>query len=165
MNSLKQISLSLLTAGALLMPAFALADNAAMPNQKNAPSAAAFSARDAQKEVGPLRKMIANLNLSQQQNDQINKLISDAQPTFAKLREQDKATKQKLADQGFKYNSDVQKLADEEGKNVSNRIVEGAKLRAAIYDVLTPEQKKQVDTWQQQRNAEKAAREANKPAK
>jgi periplasmic protein CpxP/Spy len=160
-RNLTKISLSLLAAGALLSPVLTLP----------APAAPAVTmdqtmAQDAQKEAGPLRKMLDNLNLTDAQRASIKKIYNDAQPTFAQLRQNEMANKEQLRAVSLsKYDAGkVQDLANKQGQDVSKRIVAREKLRADIYNVLTPEQKKQVDDAMAQRAAQKAAKQAAKNA-
>lgn len=162
LKRLSQFGLSMLATGTLLVPAVTFAALATNPASQPAAMATKTNVVDTKSELGPMQKMLDKLNLTADQRAKIDGILKAAQPTFADLRATDRDNKDQLrALEGENYDEGkVKALADAQGAELSKRIQARAKLRNDIYQVLTPEQRQQVKTAIQQRQAQKAAKAA-----
>lgn len=103
---------------------------------------------------GGLRHMLHRLKLTEGQRDKIFEIRYAQKPALrAKMKEMRKHHQAlRSATMGENYDAGrVQELAQAQGKSIGELIAMRAETMHRIYDVLTPEQRKQVDEWQQHR--------------
>ncbi len=163
---LTQLSASFLTAGALLVPSLALAN---APAGTNTPSAVAMSTEtQPSTEFRKLRKMLQPLNLSAEQQTQVDAAINGVKTEASSIHEQMKANKDKLKAQQFaeQYNAkEAETVAAAQGKLVESMINLRTKLDREIYAVLTPEQREQLRAEMAAKAERKSQKRAGKGEK
>ncbi|HKI61598.1 MAG TPA: Spy/CpxP family protein refolding chaperone [Mariprofundaceae bacterium] len=84
------------------------------------------------------------LDLSKEQRQQLKQIHRDARPAMLKLKDamQDNREAMRELDPGDSaFLKKTAKLADEKGRLITQMINEHAKVRAKVYNVLTPEQR------------------------
>jgi len=89
-------------------------------------------------------RMAAALNLTDAQKQEIKAIRSEARPGMKSLGDAMRANRdalRKLNPDDAKYLSEVDRLASEKGSLVQQMVVAHAHMRAAIHQVLTPEQR------------------------
>lgn len=103
--------------------------------------------------LGPgfLKRAGDKLNLTQAQRDTIKDHIESARPNLQSLREAMRNNTQKLRDvkpDAANYSAVVAEVSRKSGELVTKMIADGSQLRAQIWQVLTPEQRTQLDEMQ-----------------
>jgi len=165
-RQLTNLTASLLTTGALLMPSMLLANTA---TATSAPSVIAMSTEtQPTTEFRKLRKKLQPLNLSVEQQEKVNNAIKAVQADATQLHDEIKANKTELNGLQFadQYNAaEAQALAKAQGDLVQRMITLRTNLDRQVYDILTPEQRQQLQAEmaeREQRKAEKRAKKAEK---
>jgi len=96
---------------------------------------------------GKLQHLLRHLALSEEQEGQAQQLITEAKPKLqalmAELGEQKRAFHQQLMT-GTPSQQQIEKAAELQGALKQQLILQRLQLRAAIYALLTPEQKEKV---------------------
>lgn len=95
----------------------------------------------------PFLKMAEKLNLSDEQKTQIKTILEDSktrvQPLMESMRENHKAI-ENLGTDGTYNEAEVTRLANAQAEISKQLIIEKEKTKAAIFAVLTPEQRTQA---------------------
>jgi Spy/CpxP family protein refolding chaperone len=161
---LVQLGTTMLAAGALLLPTIgaANASQALVNTSAAAPSVGitkVSSDSPAPNDFRKLRKSVNQLGLSTDQQQEIDALITAAQPQAAELQKNMRDVKEQMKAQMFpendQYNAkQVSELANRQGQLVTEMLELRAKVTFDVYSKLTPEQKQQLRTVL----AEKAAK-------
>jgi Spy/CpxP family protein refolding chaperone len=96
----------------------------------------------------PFLKMAEKLNLSEEQKTQIKTILEDAKTRIKPLMETIRANHQaieQLGKDGVYNESEVTRLANAQAETTKQLIIEKEKTKAAIFAVLTPEQRTQAE--------------------
>jgi Spy/CpxP family protein refolding chaperone len=112
------------------------------------------------KDFNKLKRTLKKLNLTPEQQTQVDQLTEQARPQATKIQEEMHANMQKLKALMYSSNYDakaVSTLANNQGQLLSQMLVLRAKLNSDIYKVLTPEQQQQLHTLMEEKAARKNA--------
>ncbi|MBC7908902.1 MAG: Spy/CpxP family protein refolding chaperone [Pyrinomonadaceae bacterium] len=112
-----------------------------------------IAAQAVSKEGHPFIRRMMNriadrLDLSEEQRQQVKTILENERPTVEPLVRSLIATKQELreATSNGKFNEEqVRALADRQGQTMSQLIVEKERVKAQIYNILTPEQRAEAE--------------------
>jgi Spy/CpxP family protein refolding chaperone len=97
-----------------------------------------------------IEHMAASLDLSKEQRDAMYAIVDKVRPQTRALRDRLAETHKQLralTRQGTPKESEVRKLADEQGKAIADMIVLRTQVRAEINGVLTDAQRQQLEQW------------------
>ena len=106
--------------------------------------------------AGHLKHMLKRLDLSDQQREQLNTLFDAQAPKFRDLMTSMREQRQSLHELAMQDNfspEQVASAADAQAQLMKQMILTGAELRAAAFELLTPEQREQVKQRMQDRKS------------
>ena len=109
--------------------------------------------------------MFRGIDLSQEQKAQMKQIRQSSKETLKPIREQMKVNRQKLAELSADGNFDqaqVQAIAAQQGSLSAQMIVERERIKAQIFQILTPEQKAKAAEMKAQRQQKMQERRQNR---
>lgn len=92
-------------------------------------------------------RMAERLDLTKEQRDKVRAIVDKTRPQTRELRDklsENRKQLQTLTRQGTAKESDIRKLADNQGKLIADMIVQRSKVQGEISAVLTPEQREKM---------------------
>jgi Spy/CpxP family protein refolding chaperone len=92
-------------------------------------------------------RMAERLDLTTEQRDKVRAIVDKSRPQQRALRDKLSESRKQLRtliQQGTAKESEVRKLADNQGKLIADKIVLRSKLQGEIYAVLTPVQREKM---------------------
>jgi Spy/CpxP family protein refolding chaperone len=92
-------------------------------------------------------RMAARLDLTTEQRDKVRAIVDKTRTQTRELRDQlseNRKQLQSLTQSGTAKESEIRKLADNQGKLIANMIVQRSKVQGEINAVLTPEQREKM---------------------
>lgn len=163
---LVQLGTSMLATGAFLLPTLSVANApAAMVTHSQAAPTLGITKVAAESpapnDFRKLKKSVSKLNLTAEQQKEIDALISNAQPQAAQLQKEMRNVMTQMRELMFPENNqydakEVSLLADKQGKLVTQMLELRAKVTFEVYSKLTPEQKQQLRAqWEEKGTAKK----------
>ena len=98
--------------------------------------------------IAELRSLVADLNLTDTQKQQIKEIVSSAGPEVQPIVKELERNHRDLraATENHYDAARVRVIADKQGKLVSQLTIDGARVKAQIFGVLTPEQRRKAET-------------------
>jgi len=102
---------------------------------------------DGGQRIAHLRSMVADLNLTDTQKQQIKEIVGNAAPQIQPIVKEIERNHMALraATENPYDAARVRVIADRQGKLVSDLTVDGARVKAQIFGVLTPEQRAKAE--------------------
>jgi len=102
--------------------------------------------------IAHLRAMVADLNLTDTQKQQIKEIVGNAGPQIQPIVKEIERNHLALraATENHYDAARVRVIADRQGKLVSDLTVDGARVKAQIFGVLTPEQRAKAEAEETQ---------------
>ena len=146
------IAAGLMIATSLAIPAFACPAGGSCDGPRGAQGMQ-------QGKQNGMQRMAKDLNLSQEQQTQIQKIRSESRETMRAMRDTMLANRdamEKLDPTAKDYMAQVDKLAAEKGAIVEGMTQEHARVRAEMAAILTPEQRIKADALRKERKAKRA---------
>ena len=92
-------------------------------------------------------RMAERLDLSKEQRDKVRAIVDKTRPQTRELRDklsENRKQLQTLTRQGTAKESEIRKLADNQGKLIADMIMQRSKVQGEINAVLTPEQREKM---------------------
>jgi Spy/CpxP family protein refolding chaperone len=92
-------------------------------------------------------RMAERLDLNKEQRDKVRAIVDKTRPQARELRDklsENRKQMQTLTRQGTTKESEIRKLADNQGKLIADMIVQRSKVQGEINTVLTPEQREKM---------------------
>ena len=99
-------------------------------------------------------RMAERLDLTKEQRDKVRAIVDKTRPQTRELRDklsENRKQLQTLTQQGTAKESEIRKLADNQGKLIADMIVQRSKVQGEISAVLTPEQREKMQQRFEQR--------------
>jgi len=99
-------------------------------------------------------RMAERLDLTKEQRDKVRAIVDKTRPQTRELRDklsENRKQLQTLTQQGTAKESEIRKLADNQGKLIADMIVQRNKVQGEISAVLTPEQREKMQLRFEQR--------------
>lgn len=99
-------------------------------------------------------RMAERLDLTKEQRDKVRAIVDKTRPQTRELRDklsENRKQLQTLTQQGTAKESEIRKLADNQGKLIADMIVQRNKVQGEISAVLTPEQREKMQQRFEQR--------------
>ena len=93
-----------------------------------------------------VRHVMAELNITDQQREQIRQILKDERPAIQQLMQRGAQQRQDLRALGSFDEAKVRSVAESNSALYVDAIVEREKVRTKIFAVLTPEQRTKVNT-------------------
>jgi periplasmic protein CpxP/Spy len=152
------LSIVLVAMGAM----FIFAQTADQPEGKRGFGKKGFGKR------GEHARVFRGLDLTEEQKTQIKQIRETSKQTIQPIREQMKANRQKLAELSANGNFDqaqIQAIAQQQGSLSAQMIVERERVKAQIFQILTPEQKAKAAELKAQRQQKMQERRENRNEK
>jgi Spy/CpxP family protein refolding chaperone len=102
---------------------------------------------DGGERIAHLRSMVADLNLTDTQKQQIKEIVGNAAPQIQPIVKEIERNHLALraATENHYDAARVRVIADRQGKLVSDLTVDGARVKAQIFGVLSPEQRAKAE--------------------
>ena len=162
---LAQLGTTMLAATALLLPTLSAANTptALATTSTAAPTVGitkVSSESPAPNDFRKLRKTVAQLNLTEEQQKEIDALITEAKPQATQYQQEMRDVKEQMKALMFPENNQydekaVSELASHQGELVTKMLELRAKVTFDVYSKLTPEQKQQLRQIMQEKAAGK----------
>ncbi|MHB8535705.1 MAG: Spy/CpxP family protein refolding chaperone [Sulfuricaulis sp.] len=108
-----------------------------------------------------IEHMATKLNLSKEQRDAMFAIVDKARPQTRALRERMTNNRKQLhalMQQGTTKDSELRKLADDQGRAIADMIVLRTKIRTEIRGVLSDAQRQQIEQWHEQHGQASSAK-------
>jgi len=101
-----------------------------------------------------VNRMAERLDLTTEQRDKVRAIVDKSRPRNRELRDklsENRKQLQTLTQQGTAKESEIRKLADNQGKLIADKIVQRSKVQAEVNAVLTPEQREKMQQHSEHR--------------
>ena len=150
---LSQLSVSLLTAGALLLPAVSMANPVTTQASAEVTTQTAVEPK-LPDEARSIKSMFRTLNITDDQKAQINPLVEEKKQAFTEIHQQMQENRKALNDVTLAQSFDAEKakqLANKQGELVGKLALIRAETTSKIYHILTPEQQEKFRALQAER--------------
>lgn len=156
----KLVGTALLASGLLFSAAITTVQ--AAPATAPASTVSADQQTYGMKDFNKMKRMLKKLNLTAEQQVQVDQLIDKATPEATKLHEEMHANMMKIKEISYSSNYDAKEisaLSKHQGDLLSQMLILRAKLNSDIFKILTPEQQQQLRTMMEEKAARKAAKQ------